>query len=328
MRLTLPAADGHPPALRSLGALGPFLGVTLASSVALILAGRAGQIAASPWTWVAALVPGVSFGSAGLIMQRQRKVPWTRIAALAVVAIATRGLLVSTVSWKIAIPSWRGFGADPALAAADRWLHGGVTPDRWLAPLLESAWFLPVMDWFYSVTWYAAFAGITLWAAWRLDGRHLLAVALVWVVLGGLMATLFASAGPCYYGPLGYGDLYAPLMDRLHGMKLTAITIQDTLWRGYLGEETGVIAGISAFPSIHVAMPALWVAALWRTRLRVPAIAYAALILLGSIALGWHYALDGYAGAIGALGCWWVAGRVLAGSGGRGRAGVDTDVLT
>jgi hypothetical protein len=308
--------------------LGPFLGITLASVIALVLVGRAGPFLASAWTWGLALVPVTAFGAAGLILQRHRAVAWTRIAALGVVAVATRVLLVAAVSWKVAIPSWHGLASDPALSAADQWLHGGLTPDRWLLPLLDTSWFLPAMDWFYSVTWFGAFAAITLWAAWRLDGRHLLAMALVWVVLGGIVATLFASGGPCYYGALGYGDLYAPLMGRLHGLKLAAIGFQDTLWRGYLGEETGVIAGISAFPSIHVAMPAMWVAALWHTKLRVPAMVYVALMLLGSVALGWHYAVDGYAGIAGALGCWWVAGRVVPGNGGRGRAGVDTNALT
>ena len=26
--------------------------------------------------------------------------------------------------------------------------------------------------------------------------------------------------------------------------------------------------------------------------------------------LAWHYAIDGYAGILGALACWWLAGRL------------------
>ena len=37
-----------------------------------------------------------------------------------------------------------------------------------------------------------------------------------------------------------------------------------------------------------------------------------ALIFVGSIHLGWHYAVDGIAGAAIALAAWWVAGPILA----------------
>ena len=38
---------------------------------------------------------------------------------------------------------------------------------------------------------------------------------------------------------------------------------------------------------------------LWRTRLRWAAVVFWALTLVGSVALGWHYAIDGYAGTLG-----------------------------
>jgi hypothetical protein len=38
---------------------------------------------------------------------------------------------------------------------------------------------------------------------------------------------------------------------------------------------------------------------------------YAALVLLGSVHLAWHYAVDSYAGlVVGAL-SWWIAGRLV-----------------
>jgi PAP2 superfamily len=38
--------------------------------------------------------------------------------------------------------------------------------------------------------------------------------------------------------------------------------------------------------------------------------AYLLLIFLGSIFLGWHYAIDGYAGAGFALVAWWLGGVI------------------
>jgi hypothetical protein len=35
------------------------------------------------------------------------------------------------------------------------------------------------------------------------------------------------------------------------------------------------------------------------------------LMLLGSIHLGWHYAIDGYAGIAGAVAMWWACGRLV-----------------
>ena len=40
-------------------------------------------------------------------------------------------------------------------------------------------------------------------------------------------------------------------------------------------------------------------------------LSFAALIFVGSIHLGWHYAIDGYAGAAVALFGWWAAGRLV-----------------
>lgn len=38
---------------------------------------------------------------------------------------------------------------------------------------------------------------------------------------------------------------------------------------------------------------------------------FATVIGLGSVLLAWHYAVDGYAGALVAVACWAVAGRLV-----------------
>jgi hypothetical protein len=37
-----------------------------------------------------------------------------------------------------------------------------------------------------------------------------------------------------------------------------------------------------------------------------------AITIFGSVALGWHYAVDGYASIVGMAALWWVAERITA----------------
>ena len=75
---------------------------------------------------------------------------------------------------------------------------------------------------------------------------------------------------------------------------------QAYLWTLNTIGQTGLGSGISAFPSVHVALATLnaLFAREYSRRLGIVAFAYAALIEVSSVYLGWHYAIDGYAAAI------------------------------
>jgi hypothetical protein len=93
---------------------------------------------------------------------------------------------------------------------------------------------------------------------------------------------------------------------------LKALELQNTLWQGYLNGSTGLASGISAMPSMHVAMPALFAVSIWH-RSRVVSMLFWLFtlgILVGSVHLGWHYALDGYASILLTFPIWWGAGTV------------------
>lgn len=65
-------------------------------------------------------------------------------------------------------------------------------------------------------------------------------------------------------------------------------------------------------PSMHNASAALFALAFFQVNRKIGWFftVYAAVILVGSVHLGWHYAIDGYAGiAIAAL-SWWLAGHL------------------
>jgi hypothetical protein len=146
--------------------------------------------------------------------------------------------------------------------------------------------------------------------------RFLLAFMLTWALGGGLLAMLFSSAGPCFYADLypGAPNPYGPLSDYV-GSIHTALGghvsgLQRVVWKAYATNDQDVIAGISAMPSMHNATSLLFALAAWRAN-RAAGIAmsvFAGLVFLGSVHLGWHYAIDAYFGWLVALACWWGAG--------------------
>ena len=86
------------------------------------------------------------------------------------------------------------------------------------------------------------------------------------------------------------------------------------LWDAYgAGHGVRLGSGISAMPSMHVASSVLFFllarrvgrAAGWAFGI------FALLIFVGSVHLAWHYALDGYVGAAGALLLWRAVGWAL-----------------
>ena len=209
------------------------------------------------------------------------------------------------------------FAWDTTLADLDRAIHFGRLPHEWLWPLTGP---LPVAVlnvaynlWFFLlvVGWLGAAVAVR-----RPGLRHqyLMAFMLTWAVGGFLVACGVSSAGPCYFARIGLGEAYAPLMARLDAAEaawgIWAVETQDLLWSGFTGSRPGS-AGISAFPSMHVASATLFVLAarhLGRVAF-VAALGFWAMILVGSVALAWHYAVDGYAGTLVAILVWRLAGH-------------------
>ena len=71
---------------------------------------------------------------------------------------------------------------------------------------------------------------------------------------------------------------------------------QDILWKDYASGALDVGNGISAMPSLHVGGATLCALLGCRTnkRLGIALSAYAVILMIGSVHLGWHYAIDGY----------------------------------
>ena len=232
---------------------------------------------------------------------------------LAAMVIFNKGML----ELKPMIPAVNPFSWDTALMNLDRSLHGGIDPWVLLQPLLGHDSVTFAINIFYNF-WFLALFGCFMWFGFATRDsvnrtRFFLAYMLTWWIGGGLLAVAFSSAGPVYYGNIGLApDPFAPLMTYLRDVDLRlpiwSLDTQQLLWDGYMGKTAPI--GISAFPSMHNASTLLFALAAWqRSRgLGIAFAIYSGIILVGSVHLGWHYAVDGYAGLALAGACWWLAG--------------------
>ena len=275
---------------------------------------------------------------------RRRHFSVVRIGGVVVACAILSVLMTTFLAYKRAIPLFHPFSWDLAFMRADRAVHLGTHPWELLQPLFGSVAATVTIDWVY-VLWLRSIPLVIAWQAWNRDrqlrSQFLLAYAISSILLGTGMATWLSSAGPCYYAEVVQGpDPYAALFGFLHEVdvvhRLAALRLQELLWQGYMGD--GEFYGISAMPSMHVALPMLYVLAGFRTSrwLGWTFVVYLLAILIGSVHLGWHYAIDGYVSIVGVWIVWILVGRlqptmgpeanVSAGPSGRrwtGPAGID-----
>jgi hypothetical protein len=248
---------------------------------------------------------------------KERWLPPERLVGTLLVLVLLPAFLALMLGFRTAITSFQPFGWDVAFMELDRWIHGGRHPWELLQPLLGQPGITRFIDGFYVYGWF-----LMLWVgvAWQtvhgkeaVRSQFLLTFLLMWVALGTVGAIAFSSAGPVYFSRVtGLTDPYGPLMAHLAEIDaqspLRALAIQERLWSRYT--EWG---GITAMPSMHVGQTTVVFLAAARTYrwlgwLLAPALL---LILVGSVHLGWHYAVDSYGGVLGAVAIWWLSGRVV-----------------
>lgn len=218
--------------------------------------------------------------------------------------LATALFAVGFTQFKAGIPGVAGgFTWDRRLAELDRWLHLGRHPWEWLQPLMGT----PLVTFLTNVNynlWFVLILGTFCAFMFKSAGapgrtRFLLSFFLIWAIVGSLLAALMPSAGPCYFALVQPGDdPFSGLMTYLHEadavFPVWALQTQDLLWAGHVSHAHDL--GISAMPSVHNATALLLALAArdLHPRLRPWLIAHAAWVFLGSVHLGWHYAVDAY----------------------------------
>jgi hypothetical protein len=298
-----------------------------AGCLTLTLALLVSRVRAGLRAWRGEVVLGSPFGAAGRSLFRLLP-----RAVLVFAAMVFLHLLMPVfVGFKRAIPEFVPFGPhDVLLGHLDRALHAGNEPWRLLQPLVGRPWLTALIDLVY-VRWYFvsifALVSLVFWLRGERRTQFLIAFAAAWVFLGILVATGMSSVGPVYVDRLlGAPSAYTPLMAYLQLVNevhpLHAIGLHEDLWTAYVTGDRGLVSGISAFPSMHVAMPALFALTVRHRSRTLSGVLwlYTTLIFVGSVHLGWHYAVDGYASILLIFPVWWASGPIARAAYARSRA--------
>lgn len=232
---------------------------------------------------------------------------------------------------KTMIPALNPFYLDPILHAGDRLIHFGQDPWALLQPILGYPIVTAIIDKLYALWLLVIYLSVVLHITSTSDPvrrmQFLMSNMLAWILVGGLLAVLLSSVGPCFYQAFYGSDVYLPLTQYLRETVpaahvsvlgydgLFAIGIQDTLLQDFQTNATGFGRGISAAPSMHVAstwMMARVAQTYGKRWLSILAWSFFGCILIGSVHLGWHYALDGYISIAVSWAIWRSVGWIIA----------------
>lgn len=223
---------------------------------------------------------------------------WRKPAILGVAALLSGFNMICFMWIKAEINLVVPFRADQNIANIGRFIFG---QDPWR---FFRGMDLNLMALTYNVLWFWALI-ITLFSVLiakptKERAASLFSYFFLWSVFGPVGQYLVPAAGPIFYERIGLGPRY----DGLYA-SIPALTsdISNYLWTHYHQRSLGLGAGISAMPSLHIATAAWMVLSLLsiRSRLALPAAILGLYLWVASIALGWHYFLDGVVGALGAV---------------------------
>lgn len=210
---------------------------------------------------------------------------------------------------------------DIEFSHADYVLFLGHYPHEYLSFLISSSMPYQILSFFYEAIWTSVCIGVLAYSMFVAEpgfrrSRFLLAYFLCWMVIGTVCAIAFSSGGPVFFNAYTGGHVYDALVAQLAAVSgsgdkmFSAYTLMQTLG-SFHANVTAPPAGmgISAMPSMHVCMAVI--VYLYARRVgawsRLLALLYFIGIYLASIALGWHYAVDGLVSVVLTVCIWRLA---------------------
>lgn len=221
---------------------------------------------------------------------------------------------------KSAISLFQDFSWDATFIALDRSLHG-QDPWRLLQPLVGYPIITSLLSLAYHAWIFLLYAGtiyFTLYVRDRtLRVRYFAAYFGIWTINGVVLAIMFASVGPCFVGPLLGNNHFADQMAYLHraneSFPVMVLPVQQMLLDWQMHGSHGLGRGITAMPSMHVALAFLFFLAIRKVNrtLGLLFFAFLVIIMVGSVHLAYHYAVDAYLSLIVTAVIWFLCGRLF-----------------
>lgn len=214
---------------------------------------------------------------------------------------------------KAAIPLFNSFEWDGTWIAWDHAIHGR-DPWLWLQPVLGRPWVTFLLAGAYHLWILLLYVGGVFFCFMVRDrsvrNRYFISLFGIWLVCGVALATAFASVGPCFLEPLMGNRRFAAQMDYLYWadsqLPIMVLNVQERLLIWQFSDVHSLASGITAMPSMHIAMAFLFALAVrhlsrWAG---YAFFAFLAVIMVGAVHLGYHYAVDGYLSLIVTAAIW------------------------
>lgn len=222
---------------------------------------------------------------------------------------------------KSMIPRFSPYRWDPEFIAWDRTLFFGHDAVDALQPLVGHPFVTSVLAFLYHAWILLIYVGVLVFLFYRATApvarQYFLSFLLIWTLVGIVLAMAFPSVGPCFVGPL-FGDTtfdahMAYLQAANEQFSVPTLYAQELLLHWHRNGALELGSGIMAMPSMHVAMAHLT----WHAARRVSPgaapwfLAFNAAIWVGSVHLGYHYAVDGLVSIIATSAIWCASGALL-----------------
>ncbi len=250
-----------------------------------------------------------------------RDAPWLNILS------ATGALIITMTSFTVhkgvAIGA-DGYHFDETFIAWDRMIFGGTDPWVITHHYLSSPIVTQIIDFLYHPAFLPMMIGYLICIIARgkpaLRQTYMIAYLVSFTLIGMVAAVALNSAGPVFDGVLfGDGTTFGPLMDRLQEQVAagsgpqTSDLIRRYLTYLHLSDQVNMGAGISAMPSMHIALAVLWIIPAFHINriLGVFMTLYGMLIWAASVHLGWHYFVDGLVALVMVAVIWVIVGYIM-----------------
>jgi hypothetical protein len=297
-----------------------FIGQAPREGLAKLLSDYAGL------SFYSCLLVGCGYAAGCLAWPSLRRDAGRRLFWLVVACGLTSLIFPFFLTFKELVLPARGFLWDRSFAHMGRILFG-TSPWTLTHHVFGNPIGARILDWSYR-SWLPLMFGLpavsaVLFADARLRLRILTSWTLCWILIGTVAAWYFASAGPCYFNIfIGSDPDYADLLRRLaaigrraaaEGHPIAVLQFQPGLVEIYRARALSSGGGISAMPSVHVAMASLFALVGFRINrwLGWAFVAFVMMVWTATVFFGWHYIVDGPVGVAMMLGIWTLA-KVIA----------------